>query len=201
MWLPDRHTDTHRQTPDKVIPMCRSASQGTQKSHFKYWIMFILYLHDGVTEDFLDGVFLNLTQSRKQVNINKYSIHVWLQIMNVYTCLSNVNFLIAKYEDLIKQYEVSLSLMLNDNWKLDHKHWHAPPIRLYTNSWPFYQPFNWKIYYWEVSIEHLRHILWHAKRGYLLLRTPGLVPFGTLLYLWRPTFSLYNEFLDFALRT
>ena len=33
--------------------------------------MFILYLHDGVTEDFLDGVFLNLTQSRKKVNINK----------------------------------------------------------------------------------------------------------------------------------
>ena len=27
----DRHTHTHRQTPDKVIPMCRYASQATQQ--------------------------------------------------------------------------------------------------------------------------------------------------------------------------
>ena len=31
VWLPDRQTHTHRQTPDKVIPMCRYASQATQK--------------------------------------------------------------------------------------------------------------------------------------------------------------------------
>ena len=32
VWLPDRHTDglTNRQTPVKVIPMCRYASQATQ---------------------------------------------------------------------------------------------------------------------------------------------------------------------------
>ena len=29
VWLPDRHTD--RQTPEKVIPICRYASQATQK--------------------------------------------------------------------------------------------------------------------------------------------------------------------------
>ena len=27
------HARTHRQTPDKVIPMCRYASQATQKEH------------------------------------------------------------------------------------------------------------------------------------------------------------------------
>ena len=36
VWLSDRQTHarthTHRQTPDKVIPMCRYASQATQKS-------------------------------------------------------------------------------------------------------------------------------------------------------------------------
>ena len=33
VWLSDRqtHARTHRQTPDKVIPMCRYASQATQK--------------------------------------------------------------------------------------------------------------------------------------------------------------------------
>ena len=38
MLLPARHTDrrTDRQTPDKVIPMCRYASQATQKpQHLK----------------------------------------------------------------------------------------------------------------------------------------------------------------------
>ena len=35
--LPDRQTDreTDRQTPDKVIPMCRYASQATQKQPIK----------------------------------------------------------------------------------------------------------------------------------------------------------------------
>ena len=38
VWLPDRHKHgrTDRQTPDKVIPMCRYASQATQKSLEKY---------------------------------------------------------------------------------------------------------------------------------------------------------------------
>ena len=35
VWLPDRRTD--RQTPDKVIPMCRYASQAPQKG-FAYKI-------------------------------------------------------------------------------------------------------------------------------------------------------------------
>ena len=51
-----------------------------------------------------------------------------------------------------------------------------PPVRLYTNPWPFYRtrPFT---ELWEVSIEHLRW-LWHADRGRFLLRTTGPIQFG-----------------------
>ena len=41
VWLPDRHTDgrTDRQTPDKVIAMCRYASHATQYCWFRQiWI-------------------------------------------------------------------------------------------------------------------------------------------------------------------
>ena len=31
-------TRTHRQTPDKVIPMCRYASQATQKMYFYHYV-------------------------------------------------------------------------------------------------------------------------------------------------------------------
>ena len=42
-----------------------------------------------------------------------------------------------------------------------------PPIRFYTNQWPFYRtrPFT---ELWEVSIEHLRR-MWHVDKGRLLL--------------------------------
>ena len=49
VWLSDRqtHAHTHRQTPDKVIPMCRYASQATQK---RSDLTGMLFLHCLVTQ-------------------------------------------------------------------------------------------------------------------------------------------------------
>ena len=76
----------------------------------------------------------------------------------------------GRYGDFIKQYEVSLSQMLNDILLPDHIQ-RQPPSDLTVHR-P--RPFN---EFWVVSIEHLRR-LWHADRGRLLLRTPGPVPLG-----------------------
>ena len=76
----------------------------------------------------------------------------------------------GRYGDLIKQYEVSLSQMLNDILWPDHKQWQPPTDQTLYRTRPFTE-------FWVVSIEHLRRV-WHADRGRLLLRTPGPVPFG-----------------------
>ena len=76
----------------------------------------------------------------------------------------------GRYGDLIKQYEVSLSQMLNDILWSDHIQWQPPTdqnlyrTRLFTE-------------FLVVSMEHLRRV-WYANRGRLLLRTPGPVPLG-----------------------
>ena len=44
----------------------------------------------------------------------------------------------GRYGDLIKQYEVSLSQMLQDILDDNHIQWHPPLIRHYTNYWPCY---------------------------------------------------------------
>ena len=74
----------------------------------------------------------------------------------------------GRYGDLIKQYEVSLSQMLNDILWPDHIQWQPPTDQTLYRTRPFTE-------YWVVSIEHLRRV-WHADRGRLLLRTPGPVP-------------------------
>ena len=76
----------------------------------------------------------------------------------------------GRYGDLIKQYEVSLSQMLNDILWPDHIQWQRPTDQTLYQTRPFTE-------YWVISIEHLRRV-WHAERGRLLLRTPGPVPLG-----------------------
>ena len=76
----------------------------------------------------------------------------------------------GRYGDLIKQYEVSLSQMLNDILWSDHIQWQPPTDQTLYRTRPFTE-------FWVVSIEHLRRV-WHADRGRLLLRTPGPVPLG-----------------------
>ena len=76
----------------------------------------------------------------------------------------------GRYRDLIKQYDVSLSQMLNDILWPDHIQWQPPTDQTLYRTRPFTE-------FWVVSIEHLRRV-WHADRGRLLLRTPGPVPLG-----------------------
>ena len=76
----------------------------------------------------------------------------------------------CRYGDLIKQYEVSLSQMLNHILWPDHIRWQPPTDQTLYRTQPFTE-------FWVVSIEHLRRV-WHADRGRLLLRTPGPVPLG-----------------------
>ena len=76
----------------------------------------------------------------------------------------------GRYGDLINQYEVSLTQMLNDILWPDHIQWQPPTDQTIYRTRPYTE-------FWVVSIEHLRRV-WHADRGRLLLRTPGPVPLG-----------------------
>ena len=78
-----------------------------------------------------------------------------------------------RYGDLIKQYEVSLSQMLNDILWPDHIQWQHPTDQTLYRTRPFTE-------FLVVSIEYFRR-MWHADRGRLLIRTPGPVPFGTCI--------------------
>ena len=60
----------------------------------------------------------------------------------------------GRYRDLIKQYEVSLSKMLNDILWPDHIQWQPPTDKTLYRTRPFTE-------FWEVSIKHLRRV-WHA---------------------------------------
>ena len=83
---------------------------------------------------------------------------------------SSLRMFYGRYGDLIKQYEVSLSQILNDILWPDHIQWQPPTDQTLYRTRPFTE-------FWVVSIEHLRRV-WHADRGRLLLRTPGPVPLG-----------------------
>ena len=76
----------------------------------------------------------------------------------------------GRYGDLIKQYEVSLSQMLNDMLWPDHIQWQPPTDQTLYRTRPFTE-------FWVASIGHLQRV-WHVDRGRLLLRTPGPVPLG-----------------------
>ena len=76
----------------------------------------------------------------------------------------------GRYGDLIKQYEVSLTQMLNDILWPDHIQWQPPTDQTLYRTRSFTE-------FWVVSIEQLRRV-WHADRGRLLLWTPGPVPLG-----------------------
>ena len=110
----------------------------------------------------------------------------------------------GRYGDLIKQYEVSLSQMLNDILWPDHIQWQPPTDQTLYRTRPFTE-------FWVVSIKHLRRV-WHGDRGRLLLRTPGPVPLDLhMFYLLRPILfrtcpyftglcssNIPRYFLDFA---
>ena len=93
------------------------------------------------------------------------------------------------FKDLIKQYEVSLSQMLNDILWPDHIQWQPPTDQTLYGTRPFTE-------FWVVSIEHLRRV-WHADRGRLLLRTPGPVPLGLAYVLLLETNPFPNMSLFF----
>ena len=101
----------------------------------------------------------------------------------------------GRYVDLIKQYEVSLSQMLNDILQPDHIQRQPPTDQTLYRTRPFTE-------FWVVSIEHLRRV-WHADRGRLLLRKPGPAPLG-LAYVLRAETNPFPElafiFPDYALR-
>ena len=97
----------------------------------------------------------------------------------------------GRYGDLIKQYEVSLSQMLNDILWPDHIQWQPPTDQTLYRTLPFTE-------FWVVSIEYLRRV-WHADRGRLLLRIPGPVPLGLAYVLLVETNSFPN--LSFFYRT
>ena len=63
----------------------------------------------------------------------------------------------GRYGDLIKQYEISLSQMLNDILWPDHIQWQPPTDQTLYRTRPFTE-------FWVVSIEHLRRV-WHAPTG------------------------------------
>ena len=112
----------------------------------------------------------------------------------------------GRYGDLIKQYEVPLSRMLNGILWPNHVQWQPPTDQTLYQTRSFTE-------FWEVSVEHLRR-MWHADRGRLLLRTPGPVPLGLAYVLLVETnpfpnlryfFGLCSSnipryFLDFALK-
>ena len=101
----------------------------------------------------------------------------------------------GRYEDLIKQYEVSLSQMLNDILWPDHIQWQPPTDQTLYRTRPFTE-------FWVVFIEHLRRV-WHADRGRLLLWTPVPVPLG-LAYVLRVESNFFRTCCyfspDYALR-
>ena len=76
----------------------------------------------------------------------------------------------CRYGDLIKQYDVFFSPMINDILWTDHIQWQPPTDQTLYRTWLFTE-------FWVVSIEHLRRVLL-ADRGRLLLQTPGPVSLG-----------------------
>ena len=108
---------------------------------------------------------------------------------------SSLSKFYGRYGDLIKQYEVSLSQMLNGILWPGHIQWQPPADQTLYRTRPFTE-------FWEVSIEHLRRLR-HADRGRVLFRTPGPVFLGlayVLLVETNPFSVLVVIFTDYALR-
>ena len=81
----------------------------------------------------------------------------------------------GRYGDLIQQYKVSLSRMLND-WSLTNKDFPTNQTFHQFHDLDTELDLHWL---WVVSMEHLQRV-WHASRERLPFRTPGSVPhFGT----------------------
>ena len=104
----------------------------------------------------------------------------------------------GRYGDLIEQYGVTLSRMLNDILTLDQQ-WLPLPIRLSTNFITFIPSLTFTEL-WVVSMEHLQWV-WLARQGTLTLPdTCFCPPFWDLLMLQllRPNSSnllcLYSTF-------
>ena len=93
--------------------------------------------------------------------------------------------------------------MLHDILGHDHLQWHAPLIRHFTKSWPWYRNgpyhrFDGITLFWEVSIGHLQWVRL-ANRRRLLFGKPGPVPYwtcicsnGDTIYSW--TCHVYGPF-------
>ena len=108
---------------------------------------------------------------------------------------SSLRKIYGRNGDLIKQYVVPLSRMLNDILGPDHIQWLSPTDKTFYRTRPFTE-------IWEVSIEHLWRV-WHTDRGRLLLRTPGPVLLGlayVLLVETNPFPERVVIFPDYALR-
>ena len=101
----------------------------------------------------------------------------------------------AKSKEIASSMSIGQQLwMLNDIPWPDHIQWQPPTDQTMYRTRPFTE-------YWEVSMEQLRRV-WHADRGWLLLRTPGPVPFGlayVLLVETNPFSELVVIFPDYAL--
>ena len=83
----------------------------------------------------------------------------------------------GRYGDLIEQYGVTLSRMLNDILTLDQQ-W-LPYRSDFSTNFMTFIPSLTSTELWVVSMEHLQRV-WLASRERLPFRTPGSVPhFGT----------------------
>ena len=152
---------------------------------------------------FLEYVFTCGDSKLEWLKRNQWNRVCWFQTRVSSWVYSSLRMFYGRYGDLIKQYDVSLSQMLNDILWPDHIQWQHPTDQTLYRTRPFTE-------FWVVSIEYLRRV-WHADRG-RLLRTPGPVPFGLAYILLvetnpLPNLSLFyrtmlfeypSYFLDFA---
>ena len=95
VWLLDRHTDRQmdRQTLDKMIPMCRYASQATQKC------IFVYFLPQAVTNSKYSKLSKSCTlprglwyQWRVKQPLNEPIVQIWLRYHTIQTifCILHV---------------------------------------------------------------------------------------------------------------
>ena len=101
---------------------------------------------------------------------------------------SSLRKLYGRFGDLIKQYEVSLSQLLNDILWPDNIQWQPPTDQTLYQSRPFTE-------FWEVSIEHLRRV-WHAtgdaySSGHLVPSLWDLHMFYLLIPIFFPNLPLF----------
>ena len=166
----------------------------------------LLHKHFFICDCFQQKQELNHVKGNSHFTVWRTSLfNFWNYFFYVKESLkSSLRKFYGRYGDLIKQYKVSLTQMLNDILWTDHIQWQTPTDQTLYRTRLFTE-------FWVVSIEHLRRV-WHADRGRLLLRTPGPVPLGLhMFYLLRPILfrtcryftglcssNIPRYFLDFA---